>query len=196
MKLQKCKCHPEDDIHYSKKLEEQIFDVRFFSMVKLDILGVVTWNRCSCLAIRTMYCDLLKFHLAGPKYLVFLPDWNILRQKFVPLIFWSSVFFPEQVLSSWRTLSSKVDLPRKLSQLLGTIYQLLGGTYKFPSALLGNYKLTGELRNFSHQNTSLIIFKQICAYCTKGNNNTYICTHTTTYMKSLSQYSNINDLFL
>ena len=81
-------------LHHSKKLEEQIFDIRFFSMIRiLDIwvlsgeIGVPAW-------LRTMYCDLLKFHLARLKYLVFLPDWKILRQKFVPLTFWSSVYWP------------------------------------------------------------------------------------------------------
>ncbi len=74
--------------HYSKKLEEQTFDKWFFSLVRtLDILGVARWNRCSCW-LRTVYCDLLTFHLATPKYLVFLPDWKILCQKFVPLNFW------------------------------------------------------------------------------------------------------------
>ena len=36
-------------IHY-RKLEEQTFDIQFFSLVRtLDILDIARWNRCSCL---------------------------------------------------------------------------------------------------------------------------------------------------
>ena len=37
-------------LHYSTKLEEQIFGIRFFSLDRiLDIFGVGRWNTCSCL---------------------------------------------------------------------------------------------------------------------------------------------------
>ncbi len=60
------------NIHYSKKLEEQHFDGRFFSLVRiLDILGVARWSRCSC----------------NTQIPCVHPNWKILCQKFVPLFF-------------------------------------------------------------------------------------------------------------
>ncbi len=82
----------EIDIHYSKKLEEQTFVIRFFSLV---LLGILVFPGETSTSHNTRFLTKQEhlFRLATPKISSLLTRTEkFLCQKFVPLIFWSSVY--------------------------------------------------------------------------------------------------------